>query len=114
MIRTKRTVWFDYIRPEIHTLFAGLNLIFAKVAQTDCVITSASDGTHKIGSLHYQSKAIDIRSKPYPPDVKQRLLQEMKHLFGIRYDILLEGEGTDNEHFHIEYDPKGVTDVPSN
>lgn len=109
MIRTKPGVWFDTLRPEIYGTFTGLNVLFAKIAQKDCVITSAADGKHLEGSLHYKGLAIDIRSKDLAPDLKKRVLLEMRNFFGPKYDILLENEGKDNEHYHLEYDPKGGT-----
>jgi hypothetical protein len=106
MIRCKPGVWFDYLRPEITGCFPGLNILWAKIAKQDCVITAAADGRHKDGSLHYVGLAIDLRSKNLAPELKRRLLLELRTFFGPRYDIILESEGKAAEHYHLEYDPK--------
>jgi len=62
-------------------------------------ITSGNDGKHMKGSLHYQDKAIDIRTK----DMKYKnanWLMIRKQL-GHKFDVILK-----ETHIHIEYDPK--------
>lgn len=72
----------------------------------DCTITSANDSQHGPASLHSKDGAFDIRSKIIPDKVKDIMLSELKERLDKQYDILLEGRNTDNEHFHVEYDPK--------
>lgn len=74
--------------------------------QKDCVITSANDSTHSAKSLHFKDGAIDIRSKILSDSQKDYVLSEMKRRLNNSYDILLENRGTDNEHYHLEYQPK--------
>lgn len=72
----------------------------------ECTVTSANDSKHSEASLHYQGKAIDVRSKDIRTQEEKRLiLSEMRRDFGSEFDVLIEGEGTANEHFHIEWDP---------
>lgn len=74
----------------------------------DTVVTSINDGRHSAKSRHYIGFAVDLRSKHiHPPDVKDQILDKLKAgLPG--YDVLLEGLGTPNEHYHLEYDPRRV------
>ncbi len=106
MLTCKDGVVWKWLRPEIYRLFEGLEAIFAR-HKIDCVITSAIDGKHSTGSLHYSGYAIDIRSKSLPSAAKkQAVLKEIQALCGPGYDVLLEHLGGENEHFHLEWDPK--------
>jgi hypothetical protein len=108
MIMVKPGVVFRSLQPQIYGIFGTLNLLFGRYQQ-DCVITSANDGEHMEGSLHYKDLAIDIRTKNLPSHtVKVLILAELKHILGSDYDVLLESTGLENEHMHIEWDPKNA------
>ena len=70
----------------------------------DTVITSGSDGRHSLTSLHYDGRAVDLRSRWYRDATALR--QKIKDALGLDFDVLLENEGKTNEHFHIEYQPR--------
>lgn len=61
---------------------------------------------HGTGSHHYKGLAIDLRSKNLENRHKRVALVELKKRLGPEYQVILESMGTDNEHFHIEYDPQ--------
>jgi len=69
------------------------------------VVTSVADGVHKVGSKHYEGAAADIRTKG-TGSARSLFNDLVKKLDPLGYDVLLEYEGEDNEHIHIEYDPK--------
>jgi hypothetical protein len=84
---------------------AIVNSIYEKHG-VECVITSVNDGKHKDDSKHYSDEAFDVRTKNiYTDAIKKRMVQEIKDSLGENFDVILEGEGTANEHLHIEYDP---------
>ena len=64
---------------------------------TELVITSGKDGQHGIGSLHYEGKAVDLRTW----NVLDSLVKALKAHLGADYDIVLE-----KDHIHVEWDPK--------
>ncbi len=70
-------------------------------------ITSANDGKHMAGSLHYANRAMDIRCNDLPKDKWPVYLSTLKERLGKDYDVVLEGNSGDNSHVHVEYDPKG-------
>jgi hypothetical protein len=73
----------------------------------DAVMTSANDGSHMAGSLHYKDLAWDFRiwGLDNPGEVcgKLRSLLNAKHH---DYDVVLEPN-----HAHVEYDPKPTGDL---
>jgi hypothetical protein len=79
-----------------------------------CVITSANDGKHSPTSLHHGKagkftdglcRALDFRTKHFT-GWKAGLVDAIKEALGENYDVILEDEGAENEHLHVEYDPK--------
>lgn len=71
------------------------------------VVTSVNDGTHKKDSFHYRGLAFDCRIKHVHPSMKPRVLGALDDLLRpLGFDVLWEAQGTDNEHVHVEYDPK--------
>lgn len=73
--------------------------------ECSCTVTSANDSKHSEKSLHYGGLALDFRTHDFKAD-KQELLRELRDALGPEFDVLLEAEGTPNEHVHLEYDPK--------
>ena len=73
--------------------------------EASCTVTSANDGKHSDNSLHYAGKALDFRTHDFIGD-KQNLLGVLRESLGSEFDVLLEAEGTPNEHVHLEWDPK--------
>lgn len=87
--------------PQILTALSQIEHIFARYGYIP-VVTSANDGSHSPGSLHYKGAALDIRSKGLPSDVKSQILDAMKAL-GKPWYVILEFPGGTSEHFHIQY-----------
>ncbi len=75
-----------------------------------CVVTSGNDGEHtpKSGktSLHYLGRALDFRTKHLPMSHKLPLRLQVQAALGEQWDVVLEHVGMDNEHLHVEFDPK--------
>lgn len=84
-------------------------MVVASVYQTrgatTCVITSVNDGKHGAASLHYKGCAFDVRTKDFAGD-KQALRDAIQAALGWNFDVVLEDLGGENEHIHVEYDPK--------
>jgi len=71
----------------------------------DAEITSGTGGVHTHGSLHYHGYAIDIRTHHVSTkSEKIAILNVLKQRLGDQFDVVLEAEGTPNEHIHIEFD----------
>jgi hypothetical protein len=75
----------------------------------ELVITSISDGRHSPNSRHYRNEALDLRSKNFPGREAKRLFRALfEHSLGAQFRVLLESEGSENEHFHVQV-RKGMT-----
>jgi len=91
------------IRPEI---LAAFPVIEAAYSSKTAVITHALDGKHGWGSLHYVGLAIDLRTKHLEEGGAENIVRLLKEWLTDEYDVVLEGKGTDNEHIHLEFQPK--------
>jgi len=64
----------------------------------DTVVTSALDGTHSAGSLHYYGYALDFRTRHVAADKISALVDDVKKALGPNYFVLFEGD-----HLHVDY-----------
>lgn len=89
--------------------------VYRQTPYGTAVITSLGDGKHMEGSYHAQGRAMDIRTRNITeargPKETQRLIGVIKENLGAAYDVVLEDLGGENEHVHIEYDPKTTVGV---
>lgn len=108
MIALKDNVRFKRFTPEIVRLFPIVEEVWSIYAKdTVAVITSGNDSTHSKESYHYTDYAIDLRSKNLSEEQKELIFLKLEsELDGKGYDVILEGRGTENEHFHIEYNKR--------
>ena len=83
----------------IRTKLNIIDNIFYRNTGKEAVITSTYEGSHSPGSLHYQNKAVDLRTKGLMAHIKQDILTELKMHLGGDYDIILE-----STHLHCEFD----------
>jgi hypothetical protein len=71
------------------------------------VVTSAEDGTHMEGSLHYDAKALDLRV--WDLGDHERAAAQIQEILGRDYDVIaewrVEGEVEVPSHIHAEHDP---------
>lgn len=67
-----------------------------------CIVTSARDGQHMQGSLHYEGKALDLRHRQMTEQSKRLICDDLRSTLGNDWDVVLE-----DTHIHIEYDPDG-------
>ena len=88
------------IKPEMVVALLAIDQIWGFHGY-DPVITSAVDGKHSRGSLHYVGLALDIRSRDIPSEKRFELADELKKALGADFDVVLE-----RTHFHIEFQPK--------
>lgn len=88
-----------------HMMF-GLHFIaqdHSVVLPPKIVITSGNDSTHGDNSRHYKDEAMDVRAKNFPSRESKRAFRtRLEEILGAKFRVLIECEGQDNEHFHIQ------------
>lgn len=105
-MKVKLGVKIEGVQPEILLGLLVVQRVF-DYYQEELVITEVTGGQHMDESLHYQGQAMDIRAKNIiSSSVRTSILQDCAIALGDNYDFILEGEGTENIHFHLETDLK--------
>lgn len=66
----------------------------------ELIVTSACDGLHSAGSLHYYGLAVDLYADYFNEDLRGKAIVRLEKAIGIDYDIVNE-----LKHIHVEYDP---------
>lgn len=90
--------------PEMNYALQVLMRVWAKYGRM-ATVTSGTD-SHDSG-FHPLGLALDFRTKDIPNrSDKLAMIAEVKAILGRDYDVIFESEGLDNEHLHIEYDPR--------
>lgn len=107
MLALKRDVRLVGLSTQILLAVIVADRVYSELGY-ETVITSLNDGEHKKGSLHYKGNAVDIRTKHLPDaHTKFNMASRISNALGPQYDVILEHLDHENEHLHIEYDPKG-------
>lgn len=98
-INIKPGTVFKEINDYYIQIFEALNLLpYGSYTPT---ITSANDGKHMDTSLHYKSRAVDIRVNDRPNSDWPGYRDLLARRLGPSFQVILE-----KDHLHIEYDPK--------
>lgn len=108
MIAVKSGVKVFGMRPEIAWAISVAEGIWRANGYDVVTVTSVRDGVHSSGSLHNVGAAVDLRSKDITEDNKAALLAWLKECLTAEFDVVLEDRGLPNEHYHIEFQPKGI------
>jgi len=103
MIRFKHGCKINGLATEI---VATYPVIEAAYGEQTAVITHALDGKHGWGSLHYIGHAIDLRTRHLEDGGAKRIVTLLKEWLTDEFDVVLEDEGLENEHIHLEFQPK--------
>ena len=63
----------------------------------ELVVTSALDGTHSAGSLHYYGLALDFRTRYFPDGVAFEASEVLQDALGPDFRVIYEGT-----HIHVQ------------
>ena len=85
------------LAPQLVMLLPVIDQIYHDEYNTELVITSGKHGIHGKGSLHYEGKAVDLRTW----NVIASLVSRLQAALGPNFDVVLE-----KDHIHVEYQPK--------
>ena len=87
------------LQVEMQPVLKAADTIWKQFGQ-ELTITSARDGMHSAGSLHYYGFAVDLRIWGLE-GVVQTLATNLRSILGSDYDVIVH-----SSHIHVEYDPK--------
>jgi hypothetical protein len=97
----------DTARPQLILAIMLVDQVYDGVNQPECWITSINDSTHGPNSKHFTGEGVDIRTKNLTATQRTLVVGRLQSKLGpLGYDVILEDEGGNNEHLHIEWDPK--------
>ena len=105
-MKLKPGVKLTDLQPQVVLAMMVTEEVFAEFG-VPLVVTSCNDGKHSDASLHYHGAAFDARTKY--PELNGRELElraALKEALGPDFDVVMEAIGTENEHAHVEHDPK--------
>ena len=109
MIRLKPGVSLVGLVPQMVLAAHVVNEAMLQIGVNECWITSGSDGKHGPTSVHGRGQALDFRLHNVPVLLRSQVVSIIKsallHGNG-QYEVYHESIGTDNEHLHVEWDPK--------
>ena len=88
------------MRPELILALIVAETVFNE-EDVELVITSAIDGKHSRGSLHYVGAAVDLRTRQLSKEAVIRVQNRLAASLGLDYDVVLE-----KTHLHVEFQPK--------
>lgn len=106
MLKIKdRSINRAVMTPEMRRVELVMEVLFEALGYY-AMVTSANDGQHMAGSLHFKDQARDFRTHHLRAEDKGRVKDMARRVLGPSYDIVLESLNLLNEHLHIEYDPR--------
>ena len=99
--------------PRMHVAFDAIEWAWIEASQLDedtpmePTITSWADGVHKVGSYHYNGRAVDVRTKTMRRAHVPLFVADLKRRIGaLGFDVVLEDFNGPNEHLHLELDKR--------
>lgn len=101
-VKTKQGVTLEDLQPEILSAIDVAAPLF-DVLKVPLVITSATEGRHKVGSKHFSGNAIDLRTRQLAPENQKKITNDLKSALGKDFDVIIE-----KDHIHVEFDPKAT------
>ena len=86
---------------KIESIVSVIDEVYIETTGREVTITSARDGDHMHNSLHYEGKALDLRTRDIARDTAEKITVKLQNKLGRDYDVVNE-----KDHIHVEYDAK--------
>lgn len=97
----KKGVTLSGVKPELVIGLMVADTIYLADGE-DLTVTSITDGKHSKSSRHYIGLAADLRTNDISKLNTDIILMQLRERLPEFY-ILLENEGTPNEHIHMQF-----------
>lgn len=102
------TVQVGRLQPAMYWVLRVCEDVYSRFGVNDLVITSGHEDStrHSHTSFHYAGAAVDLRTHTIPRPALRQVVSSIAGRLGRDFDVILEDEGRDNEHLHIELQPR--------
>jgi len=101
-MKFKQGVSIRGLREEMHFALGQIDAAANSMTPTYVpTCTSGVDGKHSPTSLHYDGRAVDIRTRDLPPESVDEFEWRIRAHLSDDYDVVLE-----RDHIHVEWQPK--------
>jgi hypothetical protein len=101
-MRLKANVNLSGLHLSMRPVLVAAEAIWKQLGITEGVtVTSALDGLHSAGSLHYYGRALDFRIRYFKNNAECEAADLLKKALSEDYDVILH-----KTHIHVEYDLK--------
>lgn len=108
----KPTAVIDYLCTEMFFACGVVEAAFSRTSYKAVVTCGRDSHDNKPLSLHHKGLALDYRIKQVPIEMRKDLVERINGILNpLGFDVLHESIGTENEHIHIEWDPKGTESI---
>ena len=91
--------WSSNVHPSLWFARAVLDSVTQKAVGRPAIITSVLDGTHSANSLHYEGRALDLRTRDLTAEQIEEYATALRSGLGQGWDVVVE-----KTHIHIEWD----------
>ena len=91
--------WSSDVHPSLWFARAVLDTVTQATVGRPAIITSVEDGLHSKNSLHYEGRAIDLRTRDLSAEQIAAYAAELREALGMGWDVIVE-----KTHIHIEWD----------
>jgi len=89
------------LHPKLRERLSDIDYVFWGYTDQEAVIISGNDGQHAEKSLHYADRAIDLRAWYLSGETMENVVLALRRELGEDFNVVEE-----DNHIHIEYDPK--------
>lgn len=100
-MRIKPGVRVHGMNPELMLVALAAEGIWKKYGDKEVVITSVIDGVHKRSSYHYGGQAVDLRTRNFSTENKEKAADNLRTALGDDYVVILE-----SDHIHVHFQPR--------
>ena len=95
-MKIKEGVIMAGLQLEMRPVLKAADRLWKQYGQ-ELVVTSALDGTHSAGSLHYYGLALDFRTRYFVNGVAYEISEVLQEALGPDFRVLYEGT-----HIHVQ------------
>jgi hypothetical protein len=104
-LRYLSNVRLNLLAPQIVLAIMTALPVYEEAGATELWVTSCNDSEHSPTSLHYLGRAVDLRTKNLPRNMRTQVAATLGARLesAMGFTVLFEDPDGSNEHLHIQY-----------